>query len=102
MRAIRAAVITSVIVFVFEAAKRAVYPETSIWTSQTISMLFVTLAAASVAFVVLKRERREAWRQSDVQCLHLFDSNPVPMWVFDRKSLKFLAVNESACRQYGF
>ena len=92
----------SLIVFGFEAAKQIVYPETSIWTSQAISILFVTMVAAAVTFAVLRRKRREAWSQSDVQCRLLFDSNPVPMWVFDRKSLKFLAVNESACRQYGF
>jgi diguanylate cyclase (GGDEF)-like protein/PAS domain S-box-containing protein len=102
VRAIRAAAITSFIVFVFEGAKQAAYPETSIWTSRAISVVFVTLAAAAVTFVVLKRERREARSQSDVQCRLLFDSSPVPMWVFDRKSLKFLAVNESACREYGF
>lgn len=32
----------------------------------------------------------------------LFDCNPMPMWVFDRKSLRFLAVNDAAVRQYGF
>jgi diguanylate cyclase (GGDEF)-like protein/PAS domain S-box-containing protein len=32
----------------------------------------------------------------------LFDRNPMPMWVFDRNSLRFLAVNEAAVRQYGF
>ncbi len=32
----------------------------------------------------------------------LFDSNPIPMWVFDRKTLRFLAVNHAAVRQYGY
>jgi diguanylate cyclase (GGDEF)-like protein/PAS domain S-box-containing protein len=32
----------------------------------------------------------------------LFDSNPVPMWVFDRETFRFIAVNEAAIRQYGF
>jgi len=32
----------------------------------------------------------------------LFDSNPIPMWVYDRDSLKFLAVNEAAIQHYGF
>jgi diguanylate cyclase (GGDEF)-like protein/PAS domain S-box-containing protein len=32
----------------------------------------------------------------------LFDSNPVPMWVFDRKTLRFLDVNKATVRQYGF
>jgi diguanylate cyclase (GGDEF)-like protein/PAS domain S-box-containing protein len=32
----------------------------------------------------------------------LFDSNPVPMWVFDRDSLRFLAVNDAAVAHYGY
>ena len=32
----------------------------------------------------------------------LFDSNPVPMWVIDRESLRFMAVNDAAIVRYGF
>jgi PAS domain S-box-containing protein len=32
----------------------------------------------------------------------LFSNNPVPMYVFDRESLKFLEVNAAAVRQYGY
>ena len=32
----------------------------------------------------------------------LFDSNPLPMWVFDRETRRFLAVNEAAIAHYGF
>ena len=32
----------------------------------------------------------------------LFDANPVPMWVFDRESLRFLAVNDAAVAHYGY
>jgi len=32
----------------------------------------------------------------------LFDKNPLPMWVFDRETLRFLAVNEAAIAHYGF
>src|SRR5713226_318206 len=32
----------------------------------------------------------------------LFDSNPQPMWVFDRETLRFLAINEAAIAHYGF
>ena len=39
---------------------------------------------------------------SDEQYRLLFESNPLPMWVFDRDTLRFIAVNEAAIRQYGF
>src|ERR1035437_4504659 len=32
----------------------------------------------------------------------LFDANPQPMWVFDRASLAFLAVNHAAVTRYGY
>jgi PAS domain S-box-containing protein len=33
---------------------------------------------------------------------HLFDSNPQPVWVSDRETLAFLAVNDAATRHYGY
>src|SRR5687768_10108255 len=32
----------------------------------------------------------------------LFESNPNPMWVYDRETLEFLAVNEAAIDSYGY
>jgi diguanylate cyclase (GGDEF)-like protein/PAS domain S-box-containing protein len=32
----------------------------------------------------------------------LFDSNPVPMWVLDSESLRFLAINDAAVAHYGY
>jgi PAS domain S-box-containing protein len=32
----------------------------------------------------------------------LFESNPVPMWVYDLETLRFLAVNEATVRHYGY
>jgi len=32
----------------------------------------------------------------------LFEHNPIPMWVYDRKSLRFLAVNNAAVLHYGY
>jgi len=101
-RAIKAAATIGCVMFVFEAAKQALYPTTSIWTSHIIAILFTTLAGGAVTFAALKYGTKAALRQSEIQYRLLFDSNPVPMWVFDRKTLKFLAVNEAAARQYGF
>jgi two-component system cell cycle sensor histidine kinase/response regulator CckA len=32
----------------------------------------------------------------------LFDASPMPMWVYDADTLRFLAVNEAAVRHYGY
>jgi two-component system cell cycle sensor histidine kinase/response regulator CckA len=46
----------------------------------------------------LEKERQE----SEQQYRLLFETNPQPMWVFDRVTLAFLAVNEAAIRHYGY
>jgi diguanylate cyclase (GGDEF)-like protein/PAS domain S-box-containing protein len=41
------------------------------------------------------KQREESFRL-------LFESNPVPMWVFDTSSLRFLAVNDATIAHYGY
>ncbi|MEG3192203.1 EAL domain-containing protein [Lysobacter sp. D1-1-M9] len=45
------------------------------------------------------RERRDV---AERQYRFLFEHNPLPMWVFDRETLRFLAVNEKAIAKYGY
>ena len=45
---------------------------------------------------------REALRAAHEDYRFLFERNPLPMWVFDRTSLNFLAVNEAAVEHYGY
>jgi PAS domain S-box-containing protein len=40
--------------------------------------------------------------QAEERYRHLFDANPQPVWVTDRETLAFLAVNDSAARHYGY
>jgi diguanylate cyclase (GGDEF)-like protein/PAS domain S-box-containing protein len=49
-----------------------------------------------------RKRAEEALRRSEEQYRLLFDSNPIPMWVFHRTTLRFLSVNTAAIRQYGF
>jgi two-component system cell cycle sensor histidine kinase/response regulator CckA len=44
----------------------------------------------------------EILETSEKQYRLLFENNPMPMWVFDRDSLVFIAVNEAAIRHYGY
>jgi len=59
-------------------------------------------AFTSVSDITAHEPAEETLRESETQYRLLFESNPLPMWVFDRKSLAFLAVNEAAVRHYGF
>jgi two-component system, cell cycle sensor histidine kinase and response regulator CckA len=49
-----------------------------------------------------RRKAEEELRKSEEQYRLLFESNPHPMWVFDRGTLAFLAVNEAAIAFYGY
>jgi diguanylate cyclase (GGDEF)-like protein/PAS domain S-box-containing protein len=48
------------------------------------------------------RRTEEALRRSEVEYRLLFLNNPIPMWLFDPSTLRFLAVNEATIRQYGY
>src|SRR5260370_37275339 len=65
----------------------------------------VPSARRALAEALERRQRRvsdTALRASEERYRFLFESNPQPLWVFDEESLKFLAVNEAACRHYGY
>jgi two-component system, cell cycle sensor histidine kinase and response regulator CckA len=47
-------------------------------------------------------ESRDAAIVLEEQYRLLFDRNPVPMWVYDETTLRFLAVNTSAVEHYGY
>lgn len=47
-------------------------------------------------------ETRERLRAAESQYRFLFQHNPLPMWVFDLETLRFLAVNEAMVRHYGY
>ena len=49
-----------------------------------------------------RRAAGDALRRSEERYRLLFDSNPHPMWVFDRETLRFVAVNDAAVHKYGY
>ncbi|MGH7530529.1 MAG: sensor histidine kinase [Gemmatimonadales bacterium] len=49
-----------------------------------------------------RRRVEDALRQSDERYRLLFAVNPVPAWVFDMETLRFVAVNDAAVAKYGY
>jgi two-component system cell cycle sensor histidine kinase/response regulator CckA len=63
------------------------------------------LARLAIAFNAMSEridDEVTARSRSEDQWRTLFESNPQPMWVYDIGSLRFLAVNDAAVRQYGY
>lgn len=52
--------------------------------------------------VTARQKAAQALRDSEDRYRLLFDQNPQPIYVCDRRTLDFLAVNEAAIRQYGY
>lgn len=58
--------------------------------------LFLLFVVSTVHFLLRKQRRNAQQYQS------LFDGSPVPMWIFDRSTLRFLNVNQAAIQHYGY
>jgi len=49
-----------------------------------------------------RKRAEEELHKSEERYRSLFENNPLPMWVYDLKTLAFLAVNDSAVEKYGY
>ena len=64
---------------------------------ETIFIFFTTV----ILYFSIKILREKA-EQSGKEYLQIFKINSVPMWIFDKKTLTFLLVNDAAVKSYGY
>ena len=56
----------------------------------------------AVTDITERHEAQERIERAEAQFRALFERNPLPFWVFDTKTLRFLAVNQAAVAAYGY
>jgi NO-binding membrane sensor protein with MHYT domain len=88
IRAVRAAMTTFCIMLAFEVAKQALHPSISIWASHTVTILFATLMAPALSFVVLKKDERskEMLQNSETKYRVLFEDSAEANWLMDERA----------------
>lgn len=68
---------------------------------QTGKGVFFVLVTGVLLHLLIKRQQRILIDYGN-QYRRLFHSNPNPLWIYDRETLKFVDVNDAAIRNYGY
>ena len=63
---------------------------------------FVSSVGGHIALAIERRRSEDALRKNEEMFRLLFSYSPLPTWVLDRETLRFLQVNDAAIRQYGY
>lgn len=75
---------------------------------QTFKGWLYVAISAGILYLLLRGEFNARYRseeklmESEASFRDLFANNPLPMWVTEMGSLRFLDVNEAACQHYGY
>ena len=67
-----------------------------------LTVILLGTAAALMRADEKRRRTEEALRAAEQQYRLLFENSPLPMWVVDRETLRYLAVNDTAVEHYGY
>jgi PAS domain S-box-containing protein len=71
-----------------------------LWNAVSVSEQQLIYAVARD--ITGRKRAEELLQESEERHRKLFDNNPHPTWVYDRETLRFLAVNAAAVRKYGY
>ncbi len=70
------------------------------WVFVLISALLIYILVGN--YRKARQSIEQKLRDSEANYRLLFEGNPLPMWVYDLETLKFLAVNNAAINKYGY
>src|SRR6267143_1395688 len=63
---------------------------------------FLSSVGGHIALAIERRRSEEALRKNEEMFRLLFSYNPLPTWVIDKETRRFLEVNDAAVHQYGY
>jgi two-component system cell cycle sensor histidine kinase/response regulator CckA len=63
---------------------------------------FLSSVGGHIALAIERRRSEEALRKKEEMFRLLFNNNPLPTFVIDQETLRFLEVNDAAIQQYGY
>jgi two-component system, cell cycle sensor histidine kinase and response regulator CckA len=63
---------------------------------------FLDSVGGHIALAIDRRQKEEDLRKSESMFRLFFSQTPLPSWVVDLETLRFLQVNDAAVRQYGY
>ncbi len=63
---------------------------------------FLDSVGGHIALAIERRQAEEELRRNESMLRLLFEHNPLPTWLYDTESLKFLRVNDAAVQLYGY
>jgi two-component system sensor histidine kinase/response regulator len=85
----------------YEIAKDLLFPHITVAQSQWVTVVVIG-AAGTATHYFLQRSRALHRARHEAGFRLLFDNNPMPMWVYDVATLRFLEINDAAVAHYGY
>ena len=98
---IKTFLLAGVATILYQVVKDVAFPRITLFQSQGITVVVVGMAACLGRFAAVRSRTRHQLRTEGKFRL-LFASNPLPMWVWDRDTYRFLEVNDAAVARYGY
>src|SRR5262249_18767507 len=64
--------------------------------------LWILTGTVALLAIVVFRQQTTSIQSSEDKYKMLFDNSPLPKWIYDKATLQFLEVNDTAVREYGY
>lgn len=95
-------ILLSILVLATALFRAPITPDASIAKAVFAYLSILSLLVFIVLLISGRRSVNGQLRESEARYRHLFEGNPLPMWVYELETFRFLAVNDAAVFSYGY